>query len=180
MADLVDAIYGLKTRYYIGLLNDNKISLRSGIVRLINEIRADNLRLAIATASSLENVTALISQTLGKEAVAWFDVIATGDLVMAKKPSPAIYEHCLEQLTLSPAQCLVIEDSENGVNAAVAANIATIVTFNDYTKQDDFKSAVAIFDQLGAADQACQQTGGQRIRGRYVTLKDLKAIHARS
>lgn len=172
-----EQIYRVKTRHYMTLLSTRKISLRSGVKRLIAEIREADLRMAIATSSTTENVTMLITQTLGCDALDWFECIATGDLAMDKKPEPAIFHHCIDSLGLSADDCLVIEDSENGVKAAVAAGIPTIVTFNDYTEQDDFSGALAVFDQLGNPRQACQQHYGSPISNRYLKVEDLKTIH---
>ncbi|MBT3506132.1 MAG: HAD-IA family hydrolase [Piscirickettsiaceae bacterium] len=179
LAVLVDNIYAAKTRHYVALLNAQKICLRFGVLRLINDIRELGLRMAIATASSTENVTTLIIQTLGSDVLDWFDIIATGDLALKKKPAPDIFYYCLAKLKLSAENCLVIEDSENGVKAAIAAGISTIVTFNDYTKGDDFTGAVAVFDHLGEPTQFCQQRAGISIVTPYITALDLKAIHAK-
>lgn len=176
---LVEEVYDVKTRHYVALLKADGITLRSGVLRLMTEIRAAGLRMAIATASSTENVTTLITTTLGFEALGWFEVIATGDLVLEKKPSPDIFHYCLAGLNISAENCLVIEDSENGVKSAIAAGIPTVVTFNDYTKGDDFTGALSVFNQLGDPSDACQQSEGFAISGSYVTINDLKVLHAR-
>lgn len=176
---LANQIYEQKTRRYLALLEARKISLRSGVLRLIKDIRAAGLRMAIATASTTENVTTLITQTFGAEFLSWFECIATGDLSLDKKPDPAVFNYCLAQLSLSAGDCLVVEDSGIGVKAAIAAGIPTIVTFNDYTKGDDFSGALSIFDQLGDPTQSSEQYYGSPIKGSYVTVEDLKAIHAR-
>jgi HAD superfamily hydrolase (TIGR01509 family) len=175
---LADDIYKVKTRHYVALLNSKNITLRLGVLRLMSEVRAAGLRMAIATASTTENVSTLITKMLGQDALSWFDVIATGDLALEKKPAPDIFNYCLQALNLSAENCLVIEDSENGVKSAVTAGIPTIVTYNDYTKGDDFTGALSIFEHLGEPEHPCGQVKGVSLLKGYVTVDDLKAIHA--
>ena len=176
---LADDIYKVKTRNYVALLNSKKIKLRLGVLRLMGELRAAGLRMAIVTASTTENVSTLIAEMFGQDAVSWFDVIATGDLALEKKPAPDIFNYCLQSLNLLAENCLVIEDSENGVKAAIAADIPTIVTYNDYTKQDDFTGALSVFEHLGEPEHPCEQVKGVSLLNGYVTVDDLRIIHAR-
>ena len=175
---LANDIYKVKTRHYVALLNSKKIKLRLGVLRLMDEVRAAGLRMAIATASTTENVNTLVTEMLGSDALSWFDVIATGDLALKKKPAPDIFNYCLQSLNLLAENCLVIEDSENGVKAAVAAGIPTVVTYNDYTKDDDFTGALSIFEHLGDPEHPCDHIKGVPLLNGYVTVDDLKAIHA--
>ncbi len=145
----IAALHKTKTKYFEELLAQGRIPLRPGVARLINELRDAKIRLAIATTTTPENVTALLKATLGKDAIAWFDVIGAGDIVPQKKPAPDIYHWVLNQLDLAPAQCVAIEDSENGLRSALAANIPTLITINNYTNQQNFKGASIILSDLG-------------------------------
>ena len=138
-----------KTRYYLKLLEHGDIPLRPGVERLLHEAIRTGLRLAIVTTTTAENVTALLGSTLGVDSIGWFDVIAAGDIVPAKKPAPDIYLYTLEQLGLAAAECLALEDSDNGLLSSTGAGIKTVVTVNDYTRQQDFSAAVIVLDQLG-------------------------------
>ncbi|PCJ32076.1 MAG: phosphatase [Gammaproteobacteria bacterium] len=172
-------LHASKTSHYISLLADKSICLRPGVVRLLDAIRQSGLRLAIATTTTPANVTALISSTLGADALDWFECIAAGDIVPAKKPAPDIFNYCLNQLNLSADECLVFEDSENGLISSCKASIATIVTLNDYTKDDDFTGALSVLTQLGDEDSVATVVAGEKITGDYVTVDDLIRIHAR-
>ncbi len=72
----------------MALLKSGAIPLRPGVERLLNEARAAGLRLGIASTTTLENVTTLLSATLGDESIEWFEVIAAGDVVPEKSPHP--------------------------------------------------------------------------------------------
>ena len=90
-----------KTAHYTTLLATGAIPLRPGVKRLINEARANNMRIAISTTTTPENVTALLEHALGKGSTDWFEVIAAGDIVPAKKPAADIYEWALKELKLN-------------------------------------------------------------------------------
>jgi len=175
---LVISLHANKTKHYVELLESHAIALRPGVLRLMNEARAAGLRLAIATTTTPQNVTALVKSTLGEEALAWFDCIAAGDIVPAKKPAPDIFDYCLKEIDLPADECLVFEDSANGVRSSCGADIMTVVTQNNYTHNDDFSGAVSVLDHLGEPDLACTVLSGQKISGGYVTVDDLKQIHA--
>ena len=158
--EIIKTLHASKTRFYVELLSQGKIPLRPGVERLLNEARDAGLTLAISTTTTPQNVTALIESTLGKEAMSWFASIGAGDIVPAKKPAPDIYNFVLDELNFSPEECLAFEDSENGILSSVAANLRTIVTINDYTKDHDFHAATLVLDQLGEPDVAAKVLSG--------------------
>lgn len=176
----IDKLHADKTRHYAHLLRDNAIQLRVGVRRLINECREAGLRLAIATTSMPENVRGLLRNTLGEQAIDWFDCIADGGSVGPKKPSADIYHFCLQQLGLAAKDCLVIEDSVNGLQAAMGANLATLITVNDYTRQDDFSGALTVVNHLGEADSPCQVLNGEQINNHYISVNTLKELHGKA
>ncbi len=153
-------LHQLKGRFYRELLLGRAIGLRPGIRRLIQEARETGVRLAIATTSSLENVLPLLELALEEESASWFEVIAAGDIVPAKKPAPDIYQYVLRELNLEASECLVIEDSIMGVRSALAAGLKTVVTCNDYTRGQDFRSATLVLDGLGDVDAPMGVMGG--------------------
>lgn len=146
---LIAGLHAAKTGHYTKLLAQGGIPLRPGVARLLDEARAAGIRLAIATTTTPENVTVLIEHALTPQAISWFDVIAAGDIVPAKKPAPDIYQYALEKLGLAPEDCLAFEDSENGLRAARGAGLRTVVTVNEYTRDQDFTGAALVLDQFG-------------------------------
>lgn len=154
---LVQRLHAAKTRHYVRLVEHGELPLRPGVARLIAEARAAGLRLAIATTTTPKNVSALLRATLGAEAETWFTAIGAGDIVPAKKPAPDIYHWVLQRLQLPAADCLALEDSENGLRASLGAGIPTLITSNDYTRDHDFGGALAVLPDLA-------QTGLAEIR----------------
>lgn len=147
----VAELHRAKTRHFMALAASGAIPLRPGVARLLGEARAAGLRLAIATTTSPENVSALLTPALGPDALSWFDVVGAGDVVAAKKPAPDIYLWVLERLGLPASACLAFEDSENGLQAALGAGLATLVTPCDYTRGQNFSGAAAVLDTLEPA-----------------------------
>ncbi|MEK7796641.1 MAG: HAD-IA family hydrolase, partial [Pseudomonadota bacterium] len=112
-------------------------------------------------------------------AESWFEVIGAGDVVPAKKPAPDIYYYTLERLRLPASACLAFEDSENGVRAARAASLKTVVTVNDYTRTHDFSGAAIVLDHLGEANQPFKILSSTPVNGfAFVNLDFLLQLHA--
>lgn len=150
--EFVRRLHALKTQHYNAMLREGRIPLRPGIRQLLTDAREAGLRLAIATTTSPENVATLLQQGLGTDGESWFDVIGCGDIVPHKKPAPDIYFWVLERLHLPAANCLALEDSENGLRASLAAGIRTFVTTNRYTRHQDFTGAALVLDDLSDLD----------------------------
>jgi HAD superfamily hydrolase (TIGR01509 family) len=149
--DLVAELHKAKTRHYTRMLSEGGIPLRPGVKRLLSEARQAGLILGVATTTTPENVTELLRHSLAEDGAEWFDVIAAGDIVPAKKPAPDIYVWAMAQLGLEPGECLAFEDSENGIRASLGAGLRTVVTVNEYTRDHDFRGALAVLSDLGEA-----------------------------
>lgn len=176
VAEFAARLHKRKTHFYLQMLQAGEIPLRTGVARLLNEARAAGLRLGIATTTTPENVTYLLKAMLGEASVGWFDCIAAGDIVPAKKPAPDIYVYALEAMNLKPDECLAFEDSENGVRSSVGANLKTIVTVNDYTCGQDFSEAALVLDQLGESDKPFSVLRGDAGAEVCVTIPLLQRV----
>ena len=150
---LVAALHTSKTERYLALLESGCIHLRTGVKRFLYEARNEGMRMAIATTTTLANVETLLRVTLGKEADVMFELIAAGDMVPAKKPAPDIYQYVLKRLDLPASDCMAFEDSAGGLQSAQAAGLKTIVTVNDYTRQQEFADGSIVLDHMGEHDQ---------------------------
>ncbi len=165
-----------KTAHYTALLAEGRIPLRPGVERLLREARKKGLRMGIATTTTPANVQALLSQTLGPDSENWFDVIAAGDVVPAKKPAADIYLWAMEKMDLRSAQCIAFEDSENGVKSSMAADLRTIVTVNDYTREHDFSGAMLVLDNMGDPDQPFTVLQGNHDLVKGAVCLDLELV----
>jgi HAD superfamily hydrolase (TIGR01509 family) len=168
--DWAVAVHKMKTERYTALVKEGVVPLRPGVKRLILEARAAGMRLAIATTSAPENVIALLETCLGSDSPSWFEVIAAGDIVPAKKPAPDIYRYVLKTLDLPAQSCLAIEDSNQGLRAALRAGIKTIITRSSYTQADNFQGARLVLDHLGEPDLPARVYAGE-MDGDYFNLQ---------
>ena len=175
----VRELHADKTRRYGELIEDG-LALRPGVARLIAEARSAGLPQAIATTTSRINVERLLQQTLGREALGWFSVIASGETVAVKKPAPDLYHVALDGLGLPGAACLAIEDTAIGLQAATAAQVPTLVVVSHYSSGEAFDDALAVFDSLGEPDQACLALRGNLEERACIDLDLLNKWHKES
>ena len=179
-ADLDGFIKGLhaaKTEHYTQMLSEGAIPLRCGVKRLIEEARAEGMRLAVATTTTPANVEALLVHALAPDAMSWFEVIAAGDVVPAKKPAPDIYTYAMEALQLGPESCIAFEDSHNGILASHGAALKTIIAVNGYTHDDDFAGAAIVLDQWGEPDAPFTVLAGEAGDSTYLDMALVKRLH---
>lgn len=176
--DLIKSLHQAKTRHYVELLEQGDIPLRSGVKRLATEARNAGLRLAIATTTSPDNVTTLLRSSLAPDAENWFEVIAAGDIVSAKKPAPDIFQWALDKLGLAADDCLAFEDSENGLKSSLGAGLKTVVTVSDYTTGQDFSGATAVLSDLGEPGQPFRLLAGDSLGKGWVTVELLRQWHS--
>ncbi len=174
LENLIADLHQSKNKYYRKLLDQGSIPLRPGVQRLIQEAKQAGIRLAIATTSALPNVLALLENTPIQPN--YFEIIAAGDIVPAKKPAPDIYLYVLDKLSLNPENCFVFEDSHHGFLAAKTAGLKTIITVNDYTKNQDFTDALLVVNHLGEPDQSLTVLTGDIPEKGYLDLAFLESI----
>jgi len=177
LEEKIPELHAAKTRHYTELLSTGAIPLRPGVERLITEARQRGYRLAIATTTTPENVTALLTHTLGAESIDWFEVIAAGDIVPAKKPAPDIYDYALKEMNLTADECIAFEDSANGIKSSVGANLNTIITINDYTKDHDFSDASIVLDQMGEPEQPFSVIAGDSGNASFLSCDLVAKLH---
>jgi beta-phosphoglucomutase-like phosphatase (HAD superfamily) len=90
----------------------------------------------------------LLEAALGPAGETLFEIIVSGEDVTKKKPDPEAYLIALERLQLPPASCLAFEDSRNGLLAARAAGLRTVVTPSLYSAHEDFREATLVARHL--------------------------------
>jgi HAD superfamily hydrolase (TIGR01509 family) len=177
--EFIAELHAAKTKHYQQLVANGAIPLRPGVKRLLQEARSNSVRLAIATTAALPNVIALLQQNLAPDAPEWFEVIAAGDIVPTKKPAPDIYEYVLQKMGLSAPDCIAIEDSLHGLQAATTVGIKTVITINDYTSSQDFTGAALVLNHLGEPEEPFTVIAGDAGDTSYLNLELLRRLYAR-
>ena len=146
--ELIVALHELKTEITSGLVAEGALPLRPGIARIVDEAIAAGVRLGVCTTSNPKFIDAVLD-LLGPDRKAKFDFVHAGDVVSRKKPDPEIYELAKQSLGLAAHECMVIEDSRNGLLAATGAGLPTLITTSTYTVDEDFTGAVRVVPELG-------------------------------
>lgn len=158
LQDRIDHIHALKTAIYENAVNKGAVSLRPGVLNLMDEALRAGLQLAIATTTSPVNVAALLRHAIGADWRMNFTAIGDASTAPMKKPHPQVYLQMIAALKLPASACLALEDSSNGLRAATAAGLATVITTNLFTLHHDFTGALKVvpdLDQVNLA-QLCQ------------------------
>jgi beta-phosphoglucomutase-like phosphatase (HAD superfamily) len=149
LLQMIPDIHAEKTRFYSSVVSDGAVPLRIGVERLMDEALRAGCKLAIASTTTSMNIDALLQSTFGSRGIDMFSVIACGDQVRAKKPSPEIYQLALRGLGMRPEHAVAFEDSPNGLHSSVAAGLYTVVTPSFWTRDGDFSSASLLLPSLG-------------------------------
>ena len=159
--DTIARLHELKTAAYEAMVNDGAVSLRPGVLHLIDAAGQAGLHLAIATTTSPVNIAALLRGAIGSDWRQFFGIVEDASTATIKKPHPQVYLQTLQRLQLPAAQCLAFEDSANGLRAATGAGLATVITPTQFTAGHDFSAALKVLPNLQG-----------------VTVADLQAWHA--
>ena len=138
-----------KTELYRARVLAGELPPRPGVRRLIDEALAEGWQLAVASTSAEASVRAVLEVAAGPANARRFAAVLAGDVVRRKKPAPDIYALALERLGASSSDTIVIEDSRNGLEAAHAVGLTTVITVNGYTEREDFSEAALVLDHLG-------------------------------
>jgi HAD superfamily hydrolase (TIGR01509 family) len=165
-----------KTARYKEMVRAGLLPGRPGIARVVGEAIDAGWELAVASTSAEESVRAVLEHAVGAAHAARFAVFA-GDIVPAKKPDPAIYELAVERMGLAADDAIVVEDSRNGLLAAVGAGLRCVVTVSSYTADEDMSEAVMVVTSLGDPGEPAvvlANRGGAQP-GELITLADLDA-----
>ena len=165
-----------KTARYKEMVRAGQLPARPGIARIVDEATAAGWTLAVASTSAEESVRAVLEHAVGLGNASRFTVFA-GDIVSAKKPDPEIYLLAVQQLGIAPEDAIVIEDSRNGLLAAIGAGLRCVVTVSSYTVDEDMSEAVLVVSSLGDPGEPTTVLAnrGAAQPGELITLADLDA-----
>ena len=111
-----------KNSYYLEFIKDiSPRDLLPGAKEILEEIRSAGLKNALGSAS--KNASEVIER-LGIRSL--FDAISDGHSVERQKPAPDLFLHAAQQLSLSPAECVIVEDAAAGIEAARAGGFRSV------------------------------------------------------
>ena len=169
-----------KSEIFKELVMSGALPARPGVKRLAQEAHDRGWILAVCSTSALPSVQAVLDSVMGKDLSSKFAGVFAGDIVKAKKPAPDIYNYAADALGLAHRDCVVIEDSRNGLQSATAAGMACVITQNALTEGEDFSEAALVVDSLGDPGQPARVVANRSAArpGALITVEDLEAIVA--
>jgi HAD superfamily hydrolase (TIGR01509 family) len=141
-------LHKTKTAIFADLIAGGRLPLRSGVLRLVDEAIAAGVRLGVCTTSNPKSIDAVLD-LMGPERKRKFEFVLAGDIVSRKKPDPEIYDLARSKLGLPAIECVVVEDSRNGLLAAIGAGFPCFITTSTYTVDENFSDAVGVVPELG-------------------------------
>ncbi|NMC46404.1 MAG: HAD family phosphatase [Chloroflexi bacterium] len=106
------------------IIDTEGVAVKKGFSEIISYLNRENIHQAIATASYPDRVAYLFEKSGIKNP---FTVIVTGDMIQHSKPDPEIYLHAAAELGIPIAECMIIEDSVNGIKGGIASGAMTVM-----------------------------------------------------
>jgi HAD superfamily hydrolase (TIGR01509 family) len=121
------------------------LPLLPGVLEVLDAANATGRRVGLATGQEPGRLREHLHRhgLIGR-----FDVIVTSSEVARGKPAPDIFVETAHRLSVPPAQCLVLEDSLHGCEAAIAAGMAVVVCPSPVTAHSEFPACAARVDTL--------------------------------
>ncbi|KXI68178.1 hypothetical protein AW943_16150 [Bacillus mycoides] len=114
----------VKREYVINYIREHGTPIKKGLLELLDFLDENNIKKVVATSRSEKMAGFYLSEAKIQHR---FDAIITGDMVSKGKPNPDIFIHASKLFNYEPANCIVLEDSLNGINAAVNAKMIPVM-----------------------------------------------------
>jgi HAD superfamily hydrolase (TIGR01509 family) len=126
-----------KERKYKTLETD-ELMATPGMHLLLSQLKEERFALAIASSGARKNIDLILSRLNMQK---YFDFIVSGEDVQRGKPAPDIFLRAAEKFARQPGDCVVIEDSTNGILGAKAAGMHCIAYSNPTSGNQDLTKA---------------------------------------
>ncbi|CAM4428404.1 HAD family hydrolase [Paenibacillus alkaliterrae] len=141
VSDIIE--YQLSSK--IELIRTNEIGPINGIYELILELKKHNIVLGIASSSPIKFINEVL---LKFKILDYFDCIVSGEEVAKGKPEPDVYLEAARLLGVDPSECIVLEDSRNGIQSAKSAGMKCIGFINKNSGNQDLSKADIIVNSI--------------------------------
>lgn len=144
--ELIDQNRTESIRYFSELTT---IPVMPGLIELLEMLKGKNYPMAVASSSFPEIIELILKKTELRD---YFRVVVSSQEAGKSKPEPDVFLLAAQKLGVPPTNCIVIEDSFNGIAAAHAANMHCVAYQGPGSNPQQQKEADAVitsFDQLG-------------------------------
>ena len=146
VSELIEQNHKESFRY---LSEVEQIPIMPGLVELLEKLQGKKYPMAVASSSTPEIIDLILKKTNLKN---FFQVIVSAQETGKSKPEPDVFLLAAEKLCIKPVNCLAVEDSENGIKAAIAAGMTCVAYQSpgtDPQKQKDADAVIRNYSQLG-------------------------------
>ena len=170
-------IQSRKRHHYKNLIKSGKIVVRDGVLRLINELSGFDIQQFIVTTSGRDSLEPFLQTSLSSY-LKYFSGLITYEDVSNHKPFPDAYHLAIQLSKESAVNCIAIEDSLIGVQAAKAANLNCLQTLPPWASsvQNKIKLANACVTNLGSVDNPTKLIYGKKLISNNVDFNYLTNI----
>ncbi len=156
LSEDLDALLRERRQIYVQTISREPVRAMEGFWELSEEVRRLGLQQAVVSSSLGEYVRVTLerlfaSRPEGVEYGRYFDAVICGDDAPQPKPAPDLYLLAARKLAREPGECLALEDSPAGLQAAVAADMHCLVVPSGYARSEDFSCARATLNSLSEA-----------------------------
>jgi HAD superfamily hydrolase (TIGR01509 family) len=127
------------------LFRESDIQPTVGIIKLLELLKSNNIKTAVASSSSQDLIDLVISKL---KIASFFDELITGEDAPMGKPAPDVFLMSAKKLRAEPSDCVVIEDSANGVLAAKRAGMYCVGYKNPTSGNQDISLADMVIDSF--------------------------------
>ena len=134
----IKTIIDIHTRLRDEVFENDGVEVIDGVIDLIDDIRKNNILTAVASSSSYDLIYFVLDKMGARNK---FDVVLSGSDMERGKPAPDIFLAAAEKLGVKADECLVIEDSGNGVEAASCAKMKIVGYINPTSGKQDLSKA---------------------------------------
>lgn len=110
--------------YYVDMVLHSDVPVKSGVIELMDYLKAEGYKIALATSTNTEFSVMLLQRS---GLLSYFDYLSCGDMVKNVKPSPDIYLAACKNLGCKPEETYAIEDSYTGILSSSSAGLKTIM-----------------------------------------------------
>ncbi len=140
----------IETRRTMILEDLSMIKVNEGLFELLDLLDRKKMKKAVATSSFEEFTSRVLKQF---DVASRFDAIVTGDDVAVSKPDPTMFLKAAELIGVEPSKCLVLEDAQNGIEAAYNAGMHSFAIPHDASRHHDFSKATKVINSMLEVDE---------------------------
>lgn len=109
---------------YSNYFDAEGVPIKQGLIKFLEHLKKNNVKMAVATSSRREKAERLLTEAKVRD---YFSLITCGDEIVNAKPDPEIFLKTADKLKVKYEECLVLEDSLNGIRAAKNANMIPVM-----------------------------------------------------